>query len=280
MCVPVRGRIFYTLPDAGGVWTGGLRAAGREKEAYGRESIDIQAVGAGEGRAHLALSAPLLGHFAAALLCACLSMALNALTPQIIRITVDSILRIRGQAAGAAAAGVLPLETLRQEPVTALWWAAGAVMVTALLRGLCSFGQRAQLSRGSEAYVKGLRDDLYRRIQYLPFAWHKQHPTGDIIQRCTSDVDVIRTFVCNQLVEVVRTVFLIILYLWIMFRMNVKLSLIALAFIPIVGPVVGGCSTGRSPPGSRPTRPRAGDHLRSGEPHRRAGGAGLRTGEV
>ena len=117
----------------------------------------------------------------------------------------------------------------------ALWWAAGAVMVTALLRGLCSFGQRAQLSRGSEAYVKGLRDDLYRRIQYLPFAWHKQHPTGDIIQRCTSDVDVIRTFVCNQLVEVVRTVFLIILYLWIMFRMNVKLSLIALAFIPIVG---------------------------------------------
>lgn len=107
--------------------------------------------------------------------------------------------------------------------------------MTALLRGLCSFGQRAQLSRGSEAYVKGLRDDLYRRIQYLPFAWHKQHPTGDIIQRCTSDVDVVRTFVCNQLVEVVRTVFLIILYLWIMFRMNVKLSLIALAFIPIVG---------------------------------------------
>ena len=35
---------------------------------------------------------PCWGHFAAALLCACLSMALNALTPQIIRITVDSIL--------------------------------------------------------------------------------------------------------------------------------------------------------------------------------------------
>ena len=178
---------------------------------------------------------PCWGHFAAALLCACLSMVLNALTPQIIRITVDSILGSEEAKLPALVLRVLPLETLRQEPVTALWWAAGAVMVTALLRGLCSFGQRAQLSRGSEAYVKGLRDDLYRRIQYLPFAWHKQHPTGDIIQRCTSDVDVIRTFVCNQLVEVVRTVFLIILYLWIMFRMNVKLSLIALAFIPIVG---------------------------------------------
>ena len=123
---------------------------------------------------------PCWGHFAAALLCACLSMALNALTPQIIRITVDSILGSEEAKLPALVLRVLPLETLRQEPVTALWWAAGAVMVTALLRGLCSFGQRAQLSRGSEAYVKGLRDDLYRRIQYLPFAWHKQHPTGDI----------------------------------------------------------------------------------------------------
>ena len=137
---------------------------------------------------------PCWGHFAAALLCACLSMALNALTPQIIRITVDSILGSEEAKLPALVLRVLPLETLRQEPVTALWWAAGAVMVTALLRGLCSFGQRAQLSRGSEAYVKGLRDDLYRRIQYLPFAWHKQHPTGDIIQRCTSDVDVYKQF--------------------------------------------------------------------------------------
>ena len=178
---------------------------------------------------------PCWGHFAAALLCACLSMALNALTPQIIRITVDSILGSEEAKLPALLLRVLPLETLRQEPVTALWWAAGAVMVTALLRGLCSFGQRAQLSRGSEAYVKGLRDDLYRRIQYLPFAWHKQHPTGDIIQRCTSDVDVIRSFVCNQLMEVIRTVFLIVLYMGIMFSMNWKLSLISAMFIPIVG---------------------------------------------
>ena len=48
-------------------------------------------------------------------------------------------------------------------------------------------------------------------------------------------MDVIRSFVCNQMVEVVRTVFLIGLYLTIMFSMNVKLSLVALLFIPIVG---------------------------------------------
>ena len=48
-------------------------------------------------------------------------------------------------------------------------------------------------------------------------------------------MDVIRQFVCNQLVEVVRTVFLIALYLCIMFTMNLRLSLISALFIPIVG---------------------------------------------
>ena len=178
---------------------------------------------------------PCWGHFAAALLCACLAMVFNALTPQIIRITVDSILGTEPVRLPAFLMRWLSWPVLEARPLTALWWAAGGVLLTALLRGVCSYGQRLQLARGSESYVKGIRDDLYRHIQYLPFAWHKNNPTGDIIQRCTSDVDVIRQFVCNQLVEVVRTVFLIALYLCIMFSMNLRLSLISALFIPIVG---------------------------------------------
>ena len=178
---------------------------------------------------------PCWGHFAAALLCACLAMVFNALTPQVIRITVDSILGTEPVRLPAFLMRWLSWPVLEARPLTALWWAAGGVLLTALLRGVCSYGQRLQLARGSESYVKGIRDDLYRHIQYLPFAWHKNNPTGDIIQRCTSDVDVIRQFVCNQLVEVVRTVFLIALYLCIMFSMNLRLSLISALFIPIVG---------------------------------------------
>ncbi|MBR5537840.1 MAG: ABC transporter ATP-binding protein [Clostridia bacterium] len=173
--------------------------------------------------------------FAIGLVFACLSMALNALTPQIIRLTVDSILGEQAPELPARVLEWLRWDSLRQQPVRALWLAAAGVMAVAVLRGVCSFGQRLNLSKGSETYVKAIRDDLYRHIQHLTFAWHKAHPTGDIIQRCTSDVDVIRSFVCNQMVEVVRTVFLICLYLSIMFSMNLRLSLVALAFIPIVG---------------------------------------------
>ena len=164
-----------------------------------------------------------LGLFSVALVCACLSMVLNAVTPQIIKITVDSILGTEPAALPKALQGVLSLDILQSDPIRALWMAAGAVIVVALLRGLCSYGQRIHLSKGSERFVKGIRDDLYRHIQHLSYAWHTAHSTGEIIQRCTSDVDVI------------RTVFLIILYLSIMFSMNVKLSLVAVLFIPIVG---------------------------------------------
>ena len=177
---------------------------------------------------------PVVWYFAIALTCACLAMVFNALTPQIIKITVDAILGTEEAALPAVVQRWISVEALRATPVRALWMAAAAVLVTALLRGICSYGQRVNLSKGSEGFVKGIRDDLYNHIQHLSFQWHTAHSTGDMIQRCTSDVDVIRGFVCNQLVEVVRTVFLIVLYLGIMFSMNVKLSLVSLVFIPVV----------------------------------------------
>ena len=177
---------------------------------------------------------PVVWHFVAALTCACLAMVFNALTPQIIRITVDSVLGTQDPDLPQFMLRYISVDQVRQQPVQALWVAAIGVMLTAFLRGICSFGQRLNLSKGSEGFVKGIRDALYDHIQRLSFHWHTAHSTGDMIQRCTSDVDVIRSFVCNQLVEVVRTVFLIALYLGIMFTMNVRLSLISALFIPIV----------------------------------------------
>lgn len=76
---------------------------------------------------------PCWGHFAAALLCACLAMVFNALTPQIIRITVDSILGTEPVRLPAFLMRWLSWPVLEARPLTALWWAAGGVLLTALL---------------------------------------------------------------------------------------------------------------------------------------------------
>ena len=190
----------------------------------------------GRGKAKLVVCylRPVAWLFALGLLMSLFSQVFNALIPQIVRVTVDSVLGTEKPQLPAALAGALPIETLRADPAMALVWAAGAVVLFAVLRGFAIFGQRLFLARGAEGFVKGIRDELFSHIQRLPFAWHTAHQTGEMIQRCTSDVEVVRTFVCTQLVEVIRTVILVAVYLYAMFSMNVKLSLVSLAFIPVV----------------------------------------------
>ena len=174
-------------------------------------------------------------YFLITILAAGVTALADMLQPQIIRAAVDCAL---GGEEGDFPAFVMELVDrvggfayLGQH----LWIMALAVLAVALVQVVSQYAFRVYNTKASETLVKTMRDRLFSHIQSLPFSWHMQNRTGDIIQRCTSDVDVIRSFVCNQMVEVVRTVFLICLYLSIMFSMNVKLSLVALLFTLFAG---------------------------------------------
>ena len=172
--------------------------------------------------------------FATALLCSVLSTVCNSLTPQVISVTVDSVLGTEDYTLPAALRAFTSLDWLRENPGQTLLLAAGAIITASLIGGLGNFGTRTATARGSEGFVKGLRDALYSHIQRLPFSWHVGHNTGEIIQRCTSDVEVIRNFFTNQLLEVIRIVFMIVYYMVIMFSMDWRIALISAVFIPVV----------------------------------------------
>ena len=170
--------------------------------------------------------------FGLGLLCSMLNTAFNSLTPQIIRMTVDSIIGSEEMPGWFTALGLQRL--LQGDTARVLLLAAAAVLAAAILSGVFSFLARINTARASENAIKSLRDALYGHIQKLPFSWHTAHQTGEIIQRCTSDVEVIRNFVSAQMVEVFRIVFLIVMTMAIMFSMNVKISLVVAVFIPII----------------------------------------------
>ena len=172
--------------------------------------------------------------FATALLCSVLSTVCNSLTPQVISVTVDSVLGTEDYTLPAVLRAFTSLDWLRANPGQTLLLAAGAIIIASLIGGLGNFGTRTATARGSEGFVKGLRDALYSHIQRLPFSWHVGHNTGEIIQRCTSDVEVIRNFFTNQLLEVIRIVFMIVYYMVIMFSMDWRIALISAVFIPVV----------------------------------------------
>lgn len=171
----------------------------------------------------------LTGLFFSAMITVC-----QAFIPQVIRISVDGVLGSDLSKIPEWVKAFLSEETIRENPGKMLTIAALAVILLAAINIAANYYSKVFAAKGSESFVKGMRDQLYDHIQKLPYSWHVKNQTGDIIQRCTSDVDVVRNFVTNQLMEVFRIIFLIVFYMVIMFSMNVKVSLIAVSFFPIV----------------------------------------------
>ena len=171
----------------------------------------------------------LTGLFFSAMITVC-----QAFIPQVIRISVDGVLGSDLSKIPEWVKAFLSEETIRENPGKMLTIAALAVILLAAINIAANYYSKVFAAKGSESFVKGMRDQLYDHIQKLPYSWHVKNQTGDIIQRFTSDVDVVRNFVTNQLMEVFRIIFLIVFYMVIMFSMNVKISLIAVSFFPIV----------------------------------------------
>lgn len=166
------------------------------------------------------------------------SVVANYMTPQIIRVTVDSVIndnpfQLPGFLAGwvASVGGEAALREMLRGSIVIC---AGVSLAFAALASLTTYSSRMNLARACEGTVARIRDTLFDHIQRLPYAWHNSHQTGDIIQRCTMDVDLIRNFVSDQLMECIRIVLLIVVSLGLMFAMNVQLSLLVTAFIPVV----------------------------------------------
>lgn len=158
---------------------------------------------------------------------------IEMLNPQIIRATVDSI--IGEEPFDLPAFLLAPVEAVGVGYFrTHLWVVALVVLMLAAVGALCRFSNTYFNTRASETLVQTMRDLLFEHIQRLPFAWHMKHKTGDIIQRCTSDVDVVRNFLSEQLLAVFRIVILLVMSLWFMFSMNPSLTLIAAAAFPVI----------------------------------------------
>ena len=175
---------------------------------------------------------PYLWIFALTLICSMGNTVLGSLTPQVVRVAVDCVLG--SEPFPGAVTALAPPSLLAAAPMTQLVAAAGFLLIVAVLSGLCTYGSRMGTANASENFVKSLRDALYRHIQRLPYEWHVRHSTGEIIQRCTSDVEVVRNFVTNQLLEVCRIVFLVGFSLAVMLSMNARMTLIAVCFLPVI----------------------------------------------
>ena len=120
-------------------------------------------------------------------------------------------------------------------PVTRNYWLCGAFFfLFTVLEGLFIFLRRRNVAKGAEHMSKNMRDKLYRKLNAVPYDYHKHVSTGDLVQRCTSDVDTVRKFVTNQLMEIVRIVVMFGIAAALMFAIRWEMALISMAVMPIL----------------------------------------------
>ncbi len=156
------------------------------------------------------------------------------LIPQVIRQTVDSVLS--DEKMNAPAFVVRLFEDMGGAAYFRehLHIIAIIVMAMALMLAVLIYLRGLTASVSAERLQQNIREDLFAHIERLPFSWHQENKTGDIIQRCTSDAERVRTFISDQMISILRIMIMVVMSLSFMASMNLKLTLIAMIAVPVV----------------------------------------------
>jgi len=154
------------------------------------------------------------------------------LTPQVTRVAIDGV--IDPHPASDMSSVVKFLFDHRQR--WGLELSACLVAVVLMTTSSAAFASlQGRLSGlASETIIRRLRDRLYAHLQHLPMTWHDKVQTGDIVQRCTSDVDTVRLFYREQVIEISRAGLRILIGLPILFWLDAKMALTATMLMPVI----------------------------------------------
>ena len=173
-------------------------------------------------------------YFLLSILAAAITALADMINPQIIRAAVDCA--IGGQKGDFPAFVMQFVDRIGGFTYLGqhLWIMAAAVIIVALFQVLSQYAFRVNNAKASETLVKTMRDQLFGHIERLPFSWHMKNRTGDIIQRCTSDIDTTKNFLSEQLTSIFRILLLLILSVTFMLSMHPLLTVIALIPMPAI----------------------------------------------
>ena len=103
----------------------------------------------------------------------------------------------------------------------------------ALLQGGFTYLSGRCAARTAEGIVRRLRNYIYDHLQRLPFTYHDQAQTGELVQRSTSDVDAIRRFFQEQATGAGRILLLFAVNLAALLLLNTRLALLSIMVVPL-----------------------------------------------
>ncbi len=111
--------------------------------------------------------------------------------------------------------------------------AGAAILMLAVLRAVFAFLQAYTAERSSQTVAFDLRNELFAKIQSLSFSYHDRTQTGQLMIRATDDVEKLRLFIGQGLLQLVGAVVLFTGTLIILLSTNARLTVVVLPILPV-----------------------------------------------
>ncbi len=116
-----------------------------------------------------------------------------------------------------------------------LWYPALILVGLMCMAGVFTYLRGRWSAQASERIARNVRDRLYGHLQHLSCSYFDAAQTGDLVQRCTSDVETLRMFLSTQVVEIGRAIIMLLMPIPLMLAIDARMTIVALL---LIGPIV------------------------------------------
>lgn len=172
-------------------------------------------------------------HFVGMFIATILFVTIVLINPLLLSFTIDNV--VMGKALDTPFKQFLARSLGGIEYIKSHLWIIALVMVIfTMIRGAILLMRDYLAGTIGETATEKLRNELYDHIQHLPYSYHVQAKTGDMIQRVTSDVEQINNFLNHQIRDLIYAILMTVVSLVILLQINVKLTLISMITFPFI----------------------------------------------
>lgn len=126
--------------------------------------------------------------------------------------------------------------------LNALLLFSAIIFVLYALKNVFSYFSAIEISIIRIGVVRNLRNRMFHKAMHLPMSYYDHHRKGDVMARFSSDMVEYEEGILGSIQMLLTAVLSMTLYLFMLFYINVKLTLFVLCMLPLVALVISGIS--------------------------------------
>ncbi len=110
----------------------------------------------------------------------------------------------------------------------------GLILGSALAMQVGFFVSKYSVSIASERTLRTIRDEIFRKLLFVPHTFFIKHPTGDLISRVVSDVEKLRLILTEHIPVLLREPVVVVVLFFVLLYRDPLLTAVLILLLPIM----------------------------------------------